>query len=91
MVVWAFNLSTKGAEADGSMSWKPAWSTEFQDSHDYTEEPYLERLQQKQLYYHDQVSESKGECRQEMTGRTGKNNSKLLLPVATLVTKRKRL
>ena len=29
-------------KADGSLSWKPAWSTEFQDSQGYTEKPSLE-------------------------------------------------
>jgi hypothetical protein len=39
----AFNPSTWEAEAGGSLSSRPAWSTEFQDSQSYTEKPYLEK------------------------------------------------
>lgn len=34
--------STWKAEAGESLSWRPAWSTEFQDSQGYRERPVLE-------------------------------------------------
>jgi hypothetical protein len=37
MVAHVFNSSTGEAEADGSLSWRPTWSTEFQDSQGYAE------------------------------------------------------
>jgi hypothetical protein len=44
-VVHAFNPSTQEAEAGGSLSLKPVWSTEeVQDSQGYTEKPYLNRV-----------------------------------------------
>ena len=43
MMVHAFNPSTWKAEAGGSLSSRPAWSTEFQDSQDYIEKPCLEK------------------------------------------------
>jgi hypothetical protein len=42
VVAHAFNHSTREAEAGGFLSSRPAWSTEFQDSQDYTEKPCLE-------------------------------------------------
>jgi hypothetical protein len=39
MVAHAFNPRTEEAEAGRSLSSKPAWSTEFQDSQGYTEKP----------------------------------------------------
>ena len=41
MVAHAFNPSTWEAEADGSLSLRPAWSTEFQVSQGYTEKSCL--------------------------------------------------
>jgi hypothetical protein len=40
VVAHTFNPSTQEAEEGGSLvSSRPAWSTEFQDSQDYTEKP----------------------------------------------------
>ena len=41
MVPHTFNPSTWEAEAGRSLSWRPAWSTKFQDSQGYTEKPCL--------------------------------------------------
>jgi hypothetical protein len=46
VVAHAFNPSTREAEAGGSLSSRPAWSTEFQDSQGYTEKPCLEKQKQ---------------------------------------------
>ena len=43
VVAHAFSPSTWEAEAGGFLSSRPAWSTEFQDSHGYTEKPCLEK------------------------------------------------
>jgi hypothetical protein len=43
VVAHAFNPSTWEAETGGFLSSKPAWSTKFQDSQDYTEKPCLEK------------------------------------------------
>jgi hypothetical protein len=45
VVAHAFNPSTWEAEAGRSLSLRPAWSTKFQDSQDYTEKPCLEEKQ----------------------------------------------
>ena len=42
-MVHAFNPSTREAEAGRFLSWRPAWSTEFQDSQGYTEKPCLKK------------------------------------------------
>jgi hypothetical protein len=47
MVVHAFNLITREAEAGGFLSLRPAWTTEFQDSQGYTEKPCLEKPKRK--------------------------------------------
>jgi hypothetical protein len=47
MVAHTFNPSTREAEADGFLSSRPAWSTEFQDSQGYTEKPCLEKQKPK--------------------------------------------
>jgi hypothetical protein len=44
--VVAFNPSTWEAEAGEFLSLRPAWSTEFQDSHGYTEKPCLQKSKQ---------------------------------------------
>jgi hypothetical protein len=48
VVAHAFNSSTWEAEAGRFLSSRPAWSiqSEFQDSHSYTEKPYLEKQNQ---------------------------------------------
>jgi hypothetical protein len=46
VVVHAFNPSTWEAEAGRFLSSRPAWSTEFQDSQDYTEKSHLEKTKQ---------------------------------------------
>ena len=43
MVVHTFGPRTQEAEADESLSSRPAWSTEFQDSQGYTEKPCLKK------------------------------------------------
>jgi hypothetical protein len=43
VVAHAFNPSTWEAEAGRSLSLRPAWSTEFQDSQGYTEKPRLKK------------------------------------------------
>jgi hypothetical protein len=49
VVAHAFNPSTWEAEADGFLSSRPAWSTEFQVSQGYTEKPCLvNKTKQKQ-------------------------------------------
>ena len=45
VVELAFNPNTWEAEAGRFLSSRPAWSTEFQDSQDYTEKPCLEKKQ----------------------------------------------
>ena len=42
----AFNLSTLEAEVVGSLSSRPAWSIEFQDSQGYPEKPCLGKTKQ---------------------------------------------
>jgi hypothetical protein len=39
MIAWVFNARIQKAEACRSLSWRPAWSIEFQDSQSYTEKP----------------------------------------------------
>jgi hypothetical protein len=46
-MVHTFNPSTWEAEAGRFLSSRPAWSTEFQDSQDYTEKPCLEKPKKK--------------------------------------------
>jgi predicted amidohydrolase YtcJ len=49
-VVHIFNSSTQDAEAGGSLSSRPAWSTEqFQDSQNYTGETLSEKQTNKNL------------------------------------------
>jgi hypothetical protein len=43
VVVHTSNSSTWEAEAGEFLSWRPAWSTEFQDSQGYTEKPCLKK------------------------------------------------
>jgi hypothetical protein len=47
VVVHAFNPSTREAEAGGFLSSRPAWSTEFQDSHVYAEKFCLKKQKKK--------------------------------------------
>lgn len=49
VLVLAFSASIREAEAGRSLSSRPAWSREFQDSWDYTENPYLEKQTNKKL------------------------------------------
>ena len=59
VVVHAFNPSTWEAEAGGSLSSKPAWSTTFLDSQDYTMKPCLKT--NKQLKAKGEIEENKGQ------------------------------
>jgi hypothetical protein len=46
-VVHVFNPSTWEADAGRFLSLRPAWSTEFQDSQGYTDNPCLEKKKKK--------------------------------------------
>jgi hypothetical protein len=48
VVVHTFNSSTWEAEGGGFLSSRPAWSTEFPDSQDYTEKPCLKQTNKKE-------------------------------------------
>jgi hypothetical protein len=48
VVAHAFNLSTREAEAGGSLNLRPGLQSEFQDSQGYTEKPCLINQKQKQ-------------------------------------------
>lgn len=43
MVAEVFNLRTWEEEAGRCLSWRPDWSSEFQNSHGYSEKPYLKK------------------------------------------------
>jgi hypothetical protein len=43
MEACTFNSSTQEAEAGGSLSSRPAWSTEYHDSQSYSEKSCLEK------------------------------------------------
>ena len=45
LVAHAFDPSTWKAEAGGSLTLRPGWSTEFEDSQCYTEKPCLKNKQ----------------------------------------------
>jgi hypothetical protein len=47
VVVHVFNPSTWEADAGRFLSLRPAWSTEFQDSQGYTDNPCLEKKKKK--------------------------------------------
>jgi hypothetical protein len=49
MVAHAFNPNSWEAEAGRFLGSRPAWSTEFQDSQDYTEKPCLEKIKNKNI------------------------------------------
>jgi hypothetical protein len=42
-----FNLGTWDVEASRSPNWRPAWSSEFQDSQGYAEKTYLKKQKNK--------------------------------------------
>jgi hypothetical protein len=51
VVAHAFNPSIREAEAGGSLSSRPTWSTNFQDSQGYTEKSCLEQKKIGTVYF----------------------------------------